>query len=71
MAIQAKQVSYINNPLDTQWSVVLAKQPKDYHGGRLDQDDDESLGAHENLTRHMSNSPLAYKVNNDDQNNFL
>ena len=50
---------------------MLAKQPKDYHKGRLDEDDHESLVAHETLTRHKSNSPLVYKVNNDDYDNFL
>ena len=50
---------------------MLAKQPKDCHRGRLNEDDNKSLVAHENLTRHMSNSPLAYKVNNDNHDNFL
>ena len=71
LATQAKQVFYINDPIDAQWSVVLAKQPKDYYRGRLDEDDNESMVAHENLIRRTSNSPLAYKVNNDDHNNFL
>ena len=50
---------------------MLANQPKDYYRGRLDEYDNESLVAHENLTRHTANSPLAYKVNNDDHDNFL
>ena len=71
LATQAKQVFYINNPLDAQWSVVLAKQPKDYYRRRLDEDDNESLVAHANLIRHMWNSHLMNKVNNDDHDNFL
>ena len=50
---------------------MFAKQPKYYHRGRLNEDDNKSLVAHENPRRHTSNSPLAYKLNNDDQNNFL
>ena len=50
---------------------MLAKQPKDCHRRRLDEDDNESLAARENSTRYTSNSPLEYKVNNDDQNKFL
>ena len=35
------------------------------------EDDNESLVAQENSTRHTSNSPLAYKVNNNNQYKFL
>ena len=50
---------------------MLTKQPKYYYRARLDEVDNESMVAHENPTRHMSNSPLEYKVNNDDHGNFL
>ena len=50
---------------------MLVKQPKDYHRGILDEDNNKSLVAHENLTRHISNSPLGYKVHNDDHDKFL
>ena len=50
---------------------MLVKQPTDYHRGRLDEDDNKSLVAHENLPSHTSNSLLTYIASNDDQNNFL
>ena len=50
---------------------MLAKQPQDYYRGRLDEDNNESLVVHENLTRHTSNTHLAYTTNNDDHENFL
>ena len=49
---------------------MLAKQPKEYYKEKLDEHDVESLVAHENLTRHTSNSYFAYKVNNDDMTTF-
>ena len=50
---------------------MLAKQPKDYHRVRLDEDDNEPSVAYENLTCHKSNSPLMYIVTNDDQNTLF
>ena len=49
---------------------MLAKQSKDYHTRILDKDDNESLVTYENLISKMSNSPLTYVVNNNDQNKF-
>ena len=50
---------------------MLAKQPKDYNRGRLDEDDNDSLVAHQNPTRHTSSTQLVMNVNNDDFDNFL
>ena len=50
---------------------MLAKQPKDYNKGRLDEDNNDSLIAHENLIRHTSSTQLAMNINNDDYDNFL
>ena len=50
---------------------MLAKQPKEYNRGRLDEDDNDSLVDHENPTRQTSSTQFRMNVNTDDYDKFL
>ena len=45
LASQAKQVFYVEGPSDSQWSIVLPTQPKDYVGDLHDISLEEELVA--------------------------
>ncbi|POO03524.1 hypothetical protein TorRG33x02_007290, partial [Trema orientale] len=65
MATQAKQVFYVNDPLDARWSIVLATQLKEYQNLGVE-DENEILVAHESFSKGISVEALIEDVVEDD-----